>query len=203
MVRRKMVQDLGETLNAVWQSVFRPKKFFSNRQSSLIQEKYGWMFILVRWAYYSVIFMFFRDYKGLWRPFQPIPLGFSLDTYAFLQPRVSIFFGIFLMTSIAICLWLYLNRRKKGIQLFRIINTLGVTFFLPFVLVQPIDFFLLSTIGWNIVIIAPLHTFVLIWETQASIILLDHIRELTSSEKVMGGLIIAAVWIFITALFWR
>lgn len=170
-----MLTDLKQITNAIWQSVVSPNQFLANTKSKSIIIKYGWIFILLRWSYYSFTFFLFRDYQGSWKPFSPIPFGLNIGTYAFLQIRFSVFFGIFLMFSIAFFLWTYLRYKKITISLFEIFNILGITFFLPFLIVQPLDLFIINIFGWVMFIIIPLHTLILLWEAVVSMIIIHHI----------------------------
>jgi hypothetical protein len=181
-----MFQVLKEIISLACQAVFLPNQFVNDLKSETIINKYGWTFIVVRWTYYAVIFILVRDYYGSWAPFSPMPLNMSVGTYAFFQPRISIIFGFFLMLCITLYLWGYYNFRNIPMPMFQILNILGITFFLPFVLIQPVDILCINTIGWNMAIIIPLHTIILLWEAIVSVIIIDDIHFLSSSEKLIS-----------------
>jgi hypothetical protein len=160
------------------------------------------MLIIVRWLYYSIIFTF-RDYHGLWKPFVPPPFGLDLDTYSILQQTFALPFGMMLMLAICMGLYSYLKSRKKVVPFHKILNILGVTFFLPFVIVQPIDQLIIYTIGWKIIPITILHTIIVVWESFAALYILSSIYNLDRSEKVIGTGLLVFIWIIITGIFWR
>lgn len=188
-------------LKALYQSVVRPHTFLENPKG-LTLVPYGWVFIVVRWVGYSVIFLF-RDYQGVWKPFAPLPFGLDVDTYAFLQQHFSVVFGIFLMVAISVALSAYLRLIKKGLPTTEILNILGVTFFLPWVLVQIVDFVVLYTVGWVDFVVIPVHTVVLVWESVSATEIISGIKTLKLSEKVMSVTVILVVWIVICGMLWR
>ncbi|MCK4560501.1 MAG: hypothetical protein KAV45_12020 [Calditrichia bacterium] len=189
-------------LKALYQSVFAPDSFLKNPKGLLIVNKYGWLFIVIRWLSYSIIFSF-RDYHGNWKPFAPPPFGIDLETYAFLQTQFSLLFGIFVMGSITFVLSSYLRLIKKDISIFKIFNILGVTFFLPFVIVQPVDIFVRFTVGWISLLIIPIHTIILLWESLAATSIISNICRLKWSEKVISIMVIIILWVVICAILWR
>jgi len=189
-------------LRAIYQSVFKPGSFVQNPEGILIVNKYGWLFIALRWAYYSVIFSF-RDYHGAWKPFVPPPFGLDLDTYAFWQVRFSVLFGIFLMLAMSVALSIYLRLLNKKIAMVQVLNILGITFFLPFVIVQPIDLVVLLTNGWEMFPVAPIHTLILVWQSFAATSIISNMCELKRSEKVISVVLLMAVWILISGTLWR
>ena len=198
----KRGKDMYEYVRAISQSVCTPDLFLKNPKGKLIVDKYGWIFIIIRWLYYSAIF-YFRDYYGDWKPFIPPPFGIDLNTYAFLQTRFSLLFGIFVMGSITLVLFSYLRLIKKNITTFKILNILGITFFLPFVIVQPIDVFVRFTIGWTGFIIIPIHTFILLWESAAATNIISGIYRLKISERAVSTTLIMIVWLVICGILWR
>ena len=191
-----------EYIRATFQSVFNPDSFLRNSKGKLIIEKYGWIFIIIRWSCYSFIFSF-RDYHGNWKPFVPTPFGVDLDTYAFLQTCLSLPFGIFLMGTITLFLYWYLRFLRRKPSKVRIFNILGITFFLPFVIVQFIDIVVVYTIGWRIFIVTPIHTLILLWESVAGVNIISRIYNLTKVEKVFGVIWIMIVWLIICGILWR
>ncbi|MFW9905341.1 MAG: hypothetical protein ACFFFH_13455 [Candidatus Thorarchaeota archaeon] len=199
----RLLPDYKLIIKALWLAVFSPGQVLENQKRVAIIMKYGWIFIMIRWVYYSFFFAFFRDYHGSWEPFSPVPFGMSIDTYAFFQIRFSIFFGIFLMFCIALCLWFYLYFKKKPASLFMIFNILGITFFLPFLILQPFDLIIINTVGWVMYIIVPLHSAFLIWEAVVTMRIFHHRSLLTPSEQFRGVLLILSVWIILSFLFWR
>ena len=189
-------------LKALYQSVFAPTSFIKNPKGLLIVNRYGWIFIVIRWLTYSIVFSF-RDYHGNWKPFIPPPFGIDANTYAFLQTYFSLLFGIFVMGSIALVLFGYLQLIGKGISSFKIFNILGIAFFLPFIIVQSIDVFVMLVVGWVSYLIIPIHVLVLLWESFATTVILSKICRLKLLEKVICIMIIIIVWIGICALLWR
>lgn len=191
-----------EYIKATFQSVFSSDSFMKNPKGMLIINKYGWIFIVIRWSYYSIIFSF-RDYHGNWKPFLPPPFGINLDTYAFLQIRFSLLFGFLVMSSMALFLAGYLLLIKKDVSIFKIFNILGVTFFIPFVIVQPIDFLIIFTVGWVDYLIIPIHTIMLIWESFAAANIISNIWRLKLSEKIVSIVLIITIWLVICGILWR
>jgi len=131
------------------------------------------------------------------------PFGLSLDTYATLQKSLSVVFGFCLMGAIAGGLVTYLRITGNVASPFKVLNILGVTFFLPFVSVQVLDLLILYTSGWVMVFIIPLHTLILLWEAGATMLILDNLYELRMVDKVIGVALIMTVWISVAALLWR
>ena len=189
-------------VKAIIQSVFGPRHLIENKDGLKFISQFGWIFILVRWFYYSILFQF-RDYHGRWTPFAPPPFNLDLDTYANLQRALSLPFGIMLMLLVGLALHAYLTFRGKKISLFLLLNILGVAFFLPFVLVQPVDQLIIATIGWKLVPVTILHTAILLWESWATVEIITNILELKASEKLVGILVLSATWIVITGIMWR
>jgi len=189
-------------LTALYQSIFRPRAFINNPKGVLFVNKYGWVLIIIRWVYYSILFTF-RDYDKRWKPFIPLPFGLDLDTYSFWQRNLALPFGLGLMFTLSIVLHSYLTSRKKMIPFHKLLNILGVTFFLPFVIVQPIDLLIIYTIGWKLIPVTILHTIIAVWESFAALSLLSRIYDLDRSETVVGTGLLVMVWIIITGIFWR
>jgi len=123
-------------IQAICQSVFAPAKLARNAAAYAFTTRYGWTLIIVRWLYYSIVFQF-RDYHGRWPPFSPPPFGLSIDTYARLQRSLSLPFGVALMLLLTAALVVYLRRLRRGTAFIPTLNTLGTTFFLPFLLSNP------------------------------------------------------------------
>ncbi len=189
-------------LKAVYQSVVTPREVLKNPKSTLLVERYGWVFIVIRWLSYSVIFVF-RDYHGSWEPFVPPPFGLSVDVYAFLQRSLALPFGVGLMVGMSPGLSGYLHLIKKSIPLVKIVNILGVTFFVPWVILQVADGVLLHTVGWRSMVVIPVHTIVLVWESAAAAEIISRLCNLKSSEKVLSTAVIVVIWIFLCAVLWR
>jgi hypothetical protein len=190
-------------LIAIYQSVFRPSAFCQNPRGRLLIDRYGWIFIAVRWLYYSIVFSLLRDYHGAWKPFYSPPFGLSIDTYATLQRLLSPVFGFLLMGAIAGSLVAYLRTSGKEVPVFRVFNILDVTFFLPFVFLQPLDLIAVTTINWSLIVIPPLHTLVLVWEAVATMLILDWLYRIGRRERIVGVVLIVGVWILIAELLWR
>jgi hypothetical protein len=107
------------------------------------------------------------------------------------------------MYSISIGLSGYLQVIKKSIPPVKILNILGVTFFLPWIIVQVIDVIIITTTGWVESIVIPVHTLVLVWEGWAATEIISGMCNLKSSEKVLSIAVIMVVWILICAVLWR
>ena len=122
----RLLTDYKQIINAIWQSVFSPYKFLNNPKSTFIIKKYGWIFCILRWMYYSFVFFLFRDYHGIWKPFSSVPFGMSIDTYAFLQTRFSLIFGIFLVFNI-----MFPRKQMRLIKQWRIIFS-EIAYFLSY-----------------------------------------------------------------------
>ena len=191
-----------EYVKVIFQSVYNPVSFLENPKGKLIVNKYGWIFIVTRWLCCSIIF-YFRDYHGNWKPFISPPFGIDLDTYAFLQIHFSLLFGMFLMGAITLFLSWYLHSIEKEPSSFKIFNILGVTFFLPFIIVQSIDMVVISTIGWRGFIVTPIHTLILLWESIVATDILSYIYDLSKVEKVYSIILIIVVWLVISGILWR
>jgi hypothetical protein len=190
-------------IKAIFLSVFSPK----GTPKDIIEKqivKYGSLFILIRWAYYSIVLSIFRDYNNDWSPFIKPPFGLSIDTYAFWQSKLAIFFGFFLMAMIAGGLFVLFRRRNKlSLSFIKIMNLLGFTYFIPFVILQPVDKLIINIFGWTPFIIIPLHTIVLIWEAKVTVILIDKIYPIKLFEKYIGVFLQITIWIMLCTIFWR
>ena len=190
-------------LTAIYQSVFRPGAFCRNPKGRLLIDRYGWVFVAIRWLYYSIVFSLLRDYRGAWKPFDPPPFGLSLDAYATLQRLLAPIFGFFIMAAIAGSLVAYLGMAGKRVSFVRTFNILGVTCFLPFVVLQPLDLMVITTVGWSLIFITLLHTLVLVWEAVAATAILDNLYWIGWRDRIVGTLLIEVVWIAISAPLWR
>lgn len=188
-------------IQALYQAVVTPHTVLENPKGHVLIQ-YGWLFIIVRWASYSLIFLF-RDYHGSWKPFVPPPCGLTVNTYAFLQTYFSVVFGIVLMGLMSVALSSCLRLIGKKISTVRILNILGVTFFLPWVILQGVDFLVLYTIGWVSSVIIPLHTAVLLWESGAAVEIMSETCTLTWLEKILSIAVLTVVWILLCAALWR
>jgi hypothetical protein len=189
-------------LKAISQSVFKPRSLLDNQRGFNCLVQYGWILIVVRWLYYTVLFQF-RDYHGRWAPFVSTPFDIEIDTYAALQQSLSLPFGIILMLMLSMLLVAYLQLIKKKVSFFIVLNILGTTFFLPFVLVQPVDQVIIALRGWELVPVVVIHTAILIWESWASVKVISIKIELKIHEKLIGIVILSVTWILITGPIWR
>ncbi len=189
-------------LTAIVQSVFRPRLFVLNPNGQALIHRYGWLLIIVRWLYYSILFLF-RDYHGRWTPFVPPPFGLDMDTYATLQRALALPFGLALMLTLSLSLAAYLRIIKKGLPVVTVLNISGPTFFLPFVVVQPIDQLIIALWGWHIVPVSIAHTVVLVWESWATMEIVSSLKALKVSQKVVGTAVLSAAWMLVTAPVWR
>ena len=190
-------------LAALYQSVFRPDAFCRNPKGKLLIDRYGWIFIAIRWLYYSVVFSLFRDYHGSWKPFADPPFGLSLDKYATLQKVLSPIFGFFLMASMTGSLVAYLRMIGTEVPASRVFNVLGVTFFLPFVVLQPLDLIAITKGRCRLSVIPLLHTVVLVWEAIAAMAILDRLYRIRVRDQIAGAGLISGVWILIARALWR
>ena len=191
-------------LKVLCQAVVTPHTVAETTEAIEKITEYGWLFTVVRWLSYSVIFSF-RDYHGAWKPFFPPPFGLNVDTYAVLQKYFSLGFGLVLMGLISVGLSSYLQsvKKEKCLSTAKIFNILGVTFFIPWVIVQIIDFLVVITVGWVYTVIIPLHVSVLIWESYAASEIISRLCNLKRSEKVLSTTVIIVVWIVLCAALWR
>ena len=189
-------------LNAIYQSVFKPRSLVENQMGYNRVVRYGWMFIVVRWLYYSVLFLF-RDYHGHWPAFVSPPFGLDIEFYADLQRVLALPFGLLLMFVLSLSLVAYLQVIDKRIRILTVLNILGVTFFLPFVLVQPIDYLFVAFLGWEMVPVAIVHTIILFWESWAAAEVIAGKIHLKVSEKCVGISVLTVVWMLITGMVWR
>jgi len=190
-------------IETLFLSVFNPEKITQKIMEEQII-KFGFILIFIRWTYYSVLFSIFRDYQNKWAPFFKPPFGLTVDSYAFWQIRLAIFFGLFLMSMIACGLFvLFRIRDRLSISFFEILNILGFAYFIPFVIIQPLDLMTMGIFGWNPLVIIPLHTVVLIWEAVVTVILIDKIYPVKWIDKWIGVFVQITIWILLCTLFWR
>lgn len=194
---------MRHALQSIYQSVFFPESFAENSRALLCVLRFGWIFILTRWLYYSILFIFFRDYHGAWRPFAGLPFGVDLRTYAALQRELAVPFGVFVMAVMSVALRWFLGLVGKRVSHATIFNILGVTFFLPFILLQPIDLFLIRTGRWQMPIVAPIHTAALIWESVAAVRVLSVLTPMKRWQEAVAAVLLIGVWILLCGLFWR
>ncbi|KYK34186.1 MAG: hypothetical protein AYK19_02790 [Theionarchaea archaeon DG-70-1] len=196
------VSSGGNTmLRALCQSVVTPRSFLENPEGYRIVQ-YGWLFIIARWLANSFIFSF-RDYYGFWKPFAPPPFGLNVDTYAFVQKYFSVVFGVGLMVAISVGLSGYLRMIEKGVPVVDILNILGITFFLPWVVVQVIDFAVVYTVGWVGIVVIPVHAGILVWESAAATEVISGTCNLKLIEKVISTAVIMVIWILLCTVLWR
>lgn len=190
-------------IKTIFLSVFNPKRIPKETVEAQIV-KYGWIFILIRWAYYSIVFSFFRDYQYNWTPFFKPPFGLTIETYAFWQSRLAMPFGFFLILTMAFGLFIFLGLKGRIFaSVLKIFNILGIAYFVPFVILQPLDKIIINTFGWTPLIIIPLHSIVLVWEALVAVILIDKIYPLKLREKIVGVFLQTVIWIMLNVLFWR
>ena len=190
-------------LRAMTLAVFAPRRAFSARAWQPILSKWGWAFIFLRWGYYSSVFALFRDYQGKWRPFVSPPFGLTHTTYGRLQVLLAVPFGVMLMGAIAAVLWTYLRLRNRSCDGLTLINILGVTYFLPFVILQPLDVLAIQSVGWAAMVIIPLHNVVLMWEAVAATTIIGELVKLRKADHVVLVLLQLGTWIGICAPLWR
>jgi len=189
-------------MKAICQSVFAPRSLPANEAGYALVTRYGWLLIVVRWTYYSVLFQF-RDYGGKWAMFVPPPFRVDVDTYARLQRSLSLPFGIVLMLLLALALVGYLRLLGKHASFATTLNILGTTFFLPFVLAQPLDQAIMALVGWRLVPVTLLHTAILAWESWAAVEVLSASHDLRLAERLGGIAVLGGVWIGIAGSLWR
>jgi hypothetical protein len=125
-------------LKALYLSVFKPRALVDNRKAYDFVLHSGWALIVLRWLYYSILFQF-RDYHGRWAPFVPPPFGLDRDPYTALHRTLALPFGLVLMLTLSLSLAASLRISKNSIPLIAMLNILGATFVLPFVVAQPMD----------------------------------------------------------------
>lgn len=107
------------------------------------------------------------------------------------------------MLALSLFLALYLKAIGRSTSILTVLNILGVTFFLPFVLVQPIDLLIIFLAGWKMAPVAVIHTAVLLWESWAATAVISGIYGLKVHEKAISILILMALWVLITGALWR
>lgn len=190
------------SVKAVFQCVFAPRRLAKHEAGYRFVTRYGWILIVARWAYYSVLFQV-RDYEGRWAPFVAPPFGINIDTYARLQRTLAVPFGIGLMLVLAVALLAYLRLIGATVPFATTFNVLGAAFFLPFVLLQPIDQGIIALIGWQLAPIAVLHTAVLVWESWAAVEVLSTSYDLSRAGRLGGMVVVCSVWILIAGSLWR
>jgi hypothetical protein len=191
-----------KTFKALALSVFKPRALAADMSGYRIVVQFGWVFIVIRWSYYSLVSLL-RDYHGRWAPFVPAPFDLDVDTYATLQRALSLPFGIVLMLTLCAVLTAYLWMIHRKAPPATVLNVLGATFFLPFVIVQPIDQLMMALLGWKIVPVTILHTAVLFWESWAAVQLISSKNGMTVVERMGGAVILSLVWILVAGALWR
>ena len=190
-------------LRVLFLSVFKPKAIPRDTIEKYIF-RYGFIFILIRWLYYSLVFSLFRDYKNDWSPFLNPPFGLTIETYAFWQSKLAVLFGFLLMMLIAGCLSVYIKlKNKQSISSIKILNILGFAYFVPFIILQPLDSLTIAFFGWNPLIIVPLHTAFLMWEAIVSIILINRVVPFNKIDGFICVCIQLLIWISLCAILWR
>ncbi len=192
-------------LNALWQSVFTPRRFASsNPLAWKLMERWGWILILVRWGYYSAAFALFRDYETAWRPFAAPPFGLDLQTYARAQAVLAVPFGLMVMAGIAVSVAGFTRLRGRPARWFAVFNRAGLAYFFPFLPLQLADALLIRGVGWRMPFIVPLHTGVLLWEGLALSRLVES-GDLRWSAFERTALVVLAciAWIVPCAILWR
>jgi hypothetical protein len=187
---------------AVFRSTFAPRRLRDDEAGFRVVTRYGWVLIVVRWTYYSIVFQL-RDYRGQWAPFIPSPFGMSVDAYAGLQRTLALPFGIGLMILLAASLVVYLRFTGTAARLPMTFNVLGSAFFLPFVLVQPIDLVLIALDAWRLVPVTVIHTAVLVWESWIALAVLSTRYPLNRACRLGGTLVTCGAWILVAGTFWR
>lgn len=190
-------------VNSIYQSVFNPSRFIEIIEDNKTILYLGWILILIRWGYYSVLFSFFRDYNISWKPFVKPPFNLSIEQYSSIQSKFSILFGFFLMSSLTLSIWLYFRIRKKHIELKKIFNVLGYTFFLPFVILQIVDLISFQIIGWDLITFTITHTLFLIWEAIVTIVIISKLIQLKIFDKIISSGLLIIIWIIICSFLWR
>jgi hypothetical protein len=189
-------------LNAICRSVFAPRTLIPSQAEYGFVARYGWILVIVRWAYYSIVFHF-RDYRGQWAPFWPLPLGMDLDTYAWVQRSLSLPFGLVLMLLLGLALTTYLRLIGKNVRFLSVLNILGVSFFLPFALVQPLDLVMIALVGWRFWPVTLLHSSILLWESWATMEIISGEYAFRQSERLVGIVVLCGTWIAVAGPVWR
>jgi hypothetical protein len=91
----------------------------------------------------------------------------------------------------------------KEVPASRVFNILGVTSFLPFVVLQPLDLLAISKGRWRLSVIPLLHTVILVWEAVATMGILDRLYQIRVRDRIAGVGLISGVWILIARALWR
>ena len=186
----------------VFRAAFAPRRLRDDEAGFRVVTRYGWVLIVVRWTYYSIVFQL-RDYHGQWAPFIPPPFGMSVDAYAGLQRTLALPFGIGLMILLAASLVMCLRFTGATARLPVTFNVLGAAFFLPFVLVQPVDQVLIALDAWRLVPVTVIHTTVLVWESWAALAVLSTCYPMNRAGRLGGMVVACGVWILVAGTFWR
>jgi len=118
-------------------------------------------------------------------PFVSPPFGLDMNSYATLQRTLALPFGLVLMLTLSLSLVAYLCSIKKSVPVIAVLNILGATFFLPFVLVQPVDQVIIAIWGWSLVPVSIVHTSELLWESRATLEIISSMKTLQASQKVV------------------
>jgi hypothetical protein len=105
--------------------------------------------------------------------------------------------------TLSLALTAYLRLVQKSMPVVTVLNISGPTFFLPFVVVQPVDQMIIAVWGWALVPVSIIHTAVLLWESWATLEIISSLKALQASQKVVGIVVLAAVWMLVTGPVWR
>jgi hypothetical protein len=107
------------------------------------------------------------------------------------------------MFSITLVIWIYFKILQRKIDLLKVFNVLGYTFFLPFVILQIIDLVFFQVTGWDLLTFSITHTLFLIWEAAVTIVIISKLIKLNTLNIVISNGLIIITWILICALLWR
>jgi hypothetical protein len=185
----------------LFRAVLHPRRTARDEGLGLIK---GWgpLLVALRWFACSVI-LALRDYGTLQPPLVPPPFGLEPWEYRLLEIYTAPLFGALLFAALTLALWGYLKWRKRYTPGMRILDALGVAFFVPWLIVSVADLAVIHLGLWTSAVVAPLHTAVLGWESRAAVELVGGRTGLKTVDKVVASLLLMLVWITLCVVWWR
>lgn len=98
---------------------------------------------------------------------------------------------------------LYLRAKGQAVPAWRILDAIGVAFFVPWLIVLPVDLLVIHTVGWRMAVVIPIHTLFLAWESWAAVELVGGRARLKTADRVILPFLLMLVWIALCAVWWR
>src|SRR4030042_1482361 len=151
-------------------AVFKPRGFSGDGEALERLKGWGLPLMALRWLAYVAIFLL-RDYETLQPPCVEPPFGLDLGGYRLLEIYTAPVFGALLIGALVLTVWGYLRLRGQSAPVGRILDAIGVAFFVPWLAVSVGDLALIHVGMWRLAVVAPIHTVVLGWEAWGAVAL--------------------------------